>query len=98
MTWLTEDNTSSCLNCPDIPRDHGEPHWLVPHEKLGVVLTEIVVKLGFSGDLASINHDLSITKLDNNDLVKELKLKCPYCGSQWTTAKDEIGKHLEYFQ
>lgn len=109
MAWLTENNKEqikealyqnwgSCLNCPDIAREHGQPHWFVPHENLGTVLTEIVVKLGLSADLATINHDLSITELDINDLVKELKLKCPNCGSQWTTAKDEIGKHLEYFQ
>ncbi len=96
MALMTEDQKDAvrdelykawgtCYNC--MPYDEG-PVWIVPKKELAHALQEAIINSGVINDLNFDPADF----LD--ELVEELQLSCPNCGTEWETPWMDIGEHF----
>lgn len=73
-----------CYNC--MPFDEGEIVWISSHTELHWALQEA---LDEAGVLAELDYD-PVNYMD--DIISFLNLSCPSCGTEWTSALDEVAK------
>lgn len=83
---VIQEEWGTCYNC--MPYENGEPVWIVPHEDLGSILLQAFEDSGVSEE---VNFE-SFERLA--ELIQELQLMCPECGTQLTSESDELGQHF----
>lgn len=79
-TWGT------CYNC--MPYEGGDPVWIVPHCELGEAIQVAFIdsKVADEVDYDPVDHI--------DELIEELQLSCPNCGTDWDEQWVEVGEEL----
>jgi len=74
----------TCYNC--MPYEKGSPVWIVPNTELADALYEAVESSGVSSEV-TFDFEAHV-----DELISELELSCPNCGTDWLEPYDQIGR------
>jgi len=76
----------TCYNC--MPYEGGEPVWIVPSSELDEGVEEAIVTSDVYEEIENDPDEMI------DEIISELQLSCPNCGTGWGEKWIEIGRHL----